>query len=274
MDWVVETDLAAYARTVLPWLEQDPVRNTVPATVLAARLDGTTPPDGIWTAWLSDGGAVSAVALCTPPRGLLHTDLPPGTAATLAAVAPDRLPGASGPTPDVTAFTRAYGARRGGRPVLDHLVRLYRLDRVVPPPVVPGRLRLLSAAEVHLLERWTAAFAADAHVRDEPVPGYAARLVAQGLQLVWDVDGEPVCLVGHRRPVAGVPRIGPVYTPPEHRRRGYAAAAVAACCTRLLAAGSTAVVLFADTANPTSTGVYVRLGFRPVADQEDWRLEY
>src|SRR3954453_20111691 len=108
MEWVVETDLAAYARTVLPWLEQDPVRNTVPASVLAARLDGTVPPDGIWTAWLSDRGAVAAVALCTPPRGLLHTDLPPGPAATLAAVAPERLPGASGPTPDVTAFTQAY----------------------------------------------------------------------------------------------------------------------------------------------------------------------
>src|SRR3954447_16803068 len=122
MGWGVGADLAADARAGVAPLAQDPVRNTVPASVLAARLDGTVPPDGIWTAWLSDRGAVSAVALCTPPRGLLHTDLPPGTAATLAAVAPERLPGASGPTPDVTAFTQAYGARRGGRPVLDHLV--------------------------------------------------------------------------------------------------------------------------------------------------------
>ncbi len=81
-------------------------------------------------------------------------------------------------------------------------------------------------------------------------------------------------MVGHRRAVAGVPRIGPVYTPPGHRRHGYAAAAVAALCTRLLDAGATAVVLFADAANPTSIGVDTRLGFRPVADQEDWRLEY
>jgi GNAT superfamily N-acetyltransferase len=273
MDWVVETDVAGYGRRVLPWLERDPVRNTVPATVLTARLDGTLPPDGVWTAWLSDGGAVAGVALRTPPRGVLHTALPDGAATALAAVVPDGAPGASGPAPDVGAFTRAYAARTGGRPVLDHLVRLYQLDTLIPPPPVPGRLRPMIAAEVGLLERWSAAFA-EAHTRDEPIPGYAAQLIAQGLQLVWEVDGEPVCLVGHRRPVAGVPRVGPVYTPPEHRRHGYAAAAVAACCARLFESGATAVVLFADTANPTSTGVYVRLGFRPVADQEDWSLEY
>jgi GNAT superfamily N-acetyltransferase len=274
MDWVVETDVAAYGRRVLPWLERDPVGNTVPATVLTARLDGTLPPGGMWTAWLSDGGAVAGVALRTPPRGMLHTPLPNGAAAALAAVAPHDLPGASGPTPAVRAFTRAYAVRTGGRPVLDHLVRLYRLDDLVPPRPVPGWLRPMTAAEVGLLERWSVAFAADAHLRDPLIPGYAATLITQGRQLVWEVDGRPVCLVGHRAPVAGVPRIGPVYTPPEHRRRGYGAAAVAGTCTRLFEAGATAVVLFADTANPTSTGVYVRLGFRPVADQEDWSLEY
>jgi RimJ/RimL family protein N-acetyltransferase len=274
MDWVVENDVAAYGRRVMPWLERDPVRNTVPATVLTARLDGTLPPDGFWTAWLSDGGAVAAVALQTPPRGVLHTPLPNGAAAALAAIAPDDLPGASGPVPDVGAFTRAYAARTGGRPVLDRLVRLYRLDELIAPRPAPGRLRPMTAAEVDLLERWSVAFAAEAHIQDRPTPGYVAKLIAQGLQLVWEVDGEPVCLVGHRRPVVGVPRIGPVYTPPEHRRHGYAAAAVAATCRRLFEAGAAAVVLFADTANPTSTGVYLRLGFRPVADQEDWRLEY
>lgn len=274
MEWVVETDVAAYGERVLPWLERDPVRRAVPATVLTARLDGTVPPDGMWTAWLSDGGAVAAVALRTPPRGLLHTELPPGAAESLAAVAPLGLPGASGPTPDVAAVTRAYAARTGARPVLDHLVRLHRLDFLVPPPPVPGWLRPMTAAEVGLLERWMVEFTRESQAPTEMVPGHAARLIAQGLALVWEARGEPVCLVAHRRPVAGVPRIGPVHTPPEHRRHGYAAATTAAVCARLLDAGATAVVLFADAANLTSTGVYARLGFRPVADQEDWSLEY
>jgi predicted GNAT family acetyltransferase len=180
----------------------------------------------------------------------------------------------AGPPPLAAAVARAYGARVGGRPALDHVSRLYRLDAVVPPPPVPGRLRPLTAGEVGLLERWTADFSREAHVPPDIAPGVAARLVEQGRQLVWEVGGEPVCLVGHRPPVAGVPRLGPVWTPPRHRRRGYAGAAVAAVCARLLAAGAPAVVLFADTGNPTSTGVYTRLGFRPVADQEHWSLEY
>lgn len=274
MEWVVETDLAAYGRGVQPWLERDPVLRTVPATVLAARLDGTVPPDGTWTAWLSDGGAVAAVALRTPPRGLLLTALPPGAAGSLAAVAEPGLPGATGPVPHVGDFCRAYAERTGARASLATVERLYRLDTLVTPPVPPGRLRPMDATEVDLLERWTAAFAAEAHVPLESEAGLAARLVAQGRRLVWDVDGEPVSLVGFQPPVAGVPRIGPVWTPPEHRRHGYAAAAVAAAGKQLFERGARALVLFADTANPTSIGVYTRLGFRPVADQEDRVLEY
>jgi predicted GNAT family acetyltransferase len=63
-----------------------------------------------------------------------------------------------------------------------------------------------------------------------------------------------------------------VSTPPEHRRHGYAAALTAAVARRLLDRGR--VVLFADLANPTSTGVYLRIGFRPVGDWDEWRLEY
>jgi len=86
------------------------------------------------------------------------------------------------------------------------------------------------------------------------------------------VDGTPVCMVAHSPTVAGVSRIGPVWTPPEHRRRGYAAAAAATVAARL--AERDRVVLFADLGNPTSTGVYLRIGFRPVGAWDEWLLEY
>ena len=59
-------------------------------------------------------------------------------------------------------------------------------------------------------------------------------------------------------------RIGPVYTPPEHRRRGYAGAATAALSRLLLAEGRHFCTLFADLANPTAGGIYRTIGFRPV----------
>ena len=61
-------------------------------------------------------------------------------------------------------------------------------------------------------------------------------------------------------------RIGPVYTPPEHRCHGYAAAVTAAATSAAHAAGAREVVLFTDVDNPTSNAVYARIGYVPVAD--------
>jgi hypothetical protein len=67
-------------------------------------------------------------------------------------------------------------------------------------------------------------------------------------------------------------RIGPVYTPPDLRRRGYATALTAAL-TRSLLERHRFCFLFTDLANPTSNGIYMRIGYEPVADVEEWRFD-
>ncbi|MET1072415.1 MAG: GNAT family N-acetyltransferase, partial [Umezawaea sp.] len=67
-------------------------------------------------------------------------------------------------------------------------------------------------------------------------------------------------------PILGMTRIGPVYTPLEHRNHGYAAAATAAASTWAKAAGATEVLLYTDLDNPTSNALYHRIGFTPVQD--------
>jgi predicted GNAT family acetyltransferase len=273
--WVVEPEPAAYAERVMPWLERDPARNTVPATILLGLLDGAY--ESSWLARLAGaGGAVAGVALRTPPRGVVLTALPPGAAAALAAVAEPGLPGAAGPAAEVEAFATAYAGRRGAAAAYGIRQRLYRLTEVSPPPPPPGRLREAAEADVELCAAWFTAFVTEAGVPSggEDATAAARRVVGRGRVLLWDVGGMPVSMVCHTPPVVGVPRIAPVYTPPEHRRRGYAAAASAGLCGRLLDRGATAVVLFADRANPTATGVYERIGFEPVADWDDWQLEY
>ena len=78
-------------------------------------------------------------------------------------------------------------------------------------------------------------------------------------------DDGPVHLTGHNLPAYGVARVGPVYTPREHRGRGYASAAVADVSGRLREAGSR-VCLFTDQANPTSNRIYEAIGYRRVVD--------
>jgi len=87
---------------------------------------------------------------------------------------------------------------------------------------------------------------------------------------LWDDDGEPVSMSGHRD-VPGVgSRIGPVYTPPEHRRRGYATALVAEQSAARLALGDPACFLYTDLANPTSNAIYARIGYVKVCEAVEY----
>lgn len=61
-------------------------------------------------------------------------------------------------------------------------------------------------------------------------------------------------------------RIGPVYTPPEHRGRGYASAVTAAASQTELGMGRRFIFLFTDLSNPTSNKIYQQIGFEPVID--------
>ncbi len=90
-----------------------------------------------------------------------------------------------------------------------------------------------------------------------------------GGAFLWEDAGEPVSLVAHSPAVAGVPRLGPVYTPPSHRRRGYAGTAVALLSRRLLDAGAPCCMLFTDLANPTANRIYAEVGYCRVSDWEE-----
>ena len=90
-----------------------------------------------------------------------------------------------------------------------------------------------------------------------------------GAWLVWDDNG-PVSLAGFGNSTPTGTRVGPVYTPPEHRGRGYATSLVASLTAERLAAGLAFCFLFTDLANPTSNAIYARIGYEPVADWDQW----
>ena len=93
--------------------------------------------------------------------------------------------------------------------------------------------------------------------------------ISQGRVRLWEVDGEPVHVTGFNAPSFGVARVGPVYTPREHRGRGYASAGVAGVSRELLDRGARAC-LFTDQANPTSNRNYQALGYRAVVDMANF----
>jgi len=142
--------------------------------------------------------------------------------------------------------------------------RLFRLDTLVPPTGVPGSTRRAGEGDRPLLLDWYRAFAEEAEARSMDLERSVDRMLASGGAWLW-IDGEPVSLAVRRVPAEGSARVGPVYTPRAHRGHGYGSAVTAVATQDILDDGAIPV-LFTDLANPTSNGIYQRLGYRPVGD--------
>ncbi len=125
----------------------------------------------------------------------------------------------------------------------------------------------MTHSDVELVAPHLVAFSTEAGVPvpDGPHEVLRMRLQRGGAIMLWAVDGELVALAGASAPALRQVRIGPVWTPPEHRRRGYGAA-VTAAATRWALERADAVLLYTDLANPTSNALYQRLGYAGVCD--------
>ncbi|GGY26348.1 N-acetyltransferase [Streptomyces djakartensis] len=257
------------------FLRSRPALHTVPLTVTETlRTRGPhvygdgIPEFGV----LERDGTVRAAFFRTPPHWLNLTSLTAEEAGTLAArlAALGRpLPGVSADRDTAGAFVEAWRRHTGATAVLRQRQRLYRLGTLnVPRPLPPGGPRTAVESDRELLVHWHEEFAeavGAGTVRDAE-EWADARIAHGGITLWVTPDGAPVAMAGTTPQVAGQTRVAPVYTPPHHRGRGYAGAATAEVSRAALAAGAREVVLFTDLANPTSNGLYQRIGYRPVAD--------
>jgi GNAT superfamily N-acetyltransferase len=223
--------------------------------------------------WLVvDGDAVAGAALRTPPYNLVLGGGRPEALDALARALGGDLPGAVGAVPEIDLFAAACARRHGVSPEPQLRQGVYALDAVVPPPPPGGAPRAATAADRALLVRWWGEFGAEALgalEQDEEQNGRNVdhRLTTPGNGIaLWEVGGEPVSVAGYGSPTPTGVRIGPVYTPREHRGRGYASALTAHVSAAQLAAGRAFCFLYTDLANPTSNKIYVAIGYRRVCD--------
>ncbi len=217
---------------------------------------------------LAEGGEeVVFAAMRTPPFPLLTSPLDDAADAEPLVERwlqddPD-LPSVTGVPGTARAIAAAWARRTGGATRRTMSEAMHVLSEVRDPPrPAPGRLRVATTDDRDLLVAWMADFVVEAGLigAAQAAGMVDARLRHQGL-LVWD-DGRPVSMIGVAPEVSGVVRIGPVYTPAQHRRRGYAGSAVATASRRALAAGAARCMLFTDLANPTSNKIYAEVGYR------------
>jgi GNAT superfamily N-acetyltransferase len=233
--------------------------------------------------WLveSHGGVVLA-ALQTPPFNItLSRPLDCGALGLLAGhIAGEGvvLPGVTAAVPEADEFAEAWG-RLKQVPVQKRMAQgVYRLSRVRPVTGVLGRPREATRDDRELLVAWLKAFGDEALPPDSPTRPTAAMVAARldagtGGFTFWEDEGRPVSLAGWGGETPNGVRIGPVYTPPEHRRRGYASAVTAAVSAERLAAGRRFCFLYTDLANATSNRIYVDVGYEAVCESHDYAFD-
>ncbi|QYN33427.1 GNAT family N-acetyltransferase [Pseudonocardia sp. DSM 110487] len=275
MEIALHDDAGEFAAAAGPLLQADPLRHTMALTALDGMHRGGEPSAVLLT--VREAGEVTGAALRSPGRATLVSAVPARHAPAVERALAEADPiadGAHGPVAEAEAFAAARIARTGCRAEPAMRTRLFALNLLAPPRGVPGRARRADEGDIPLLGEWRRAFGAEAgHDKEHDPEGLVARSLRLGAgEMLWEVDGTPVAQACAKPVIARMSRIGPVYTPPEHRGHGYAAAVTAAASQWALDAGAQRVVLFTDLANPTTNRLYPRIGYRPVHDAVELRF--
>ncbi|MEV8451574.1 GNAT family N-acetyltransferase [Streptomyces sp. NPDC052095] len=265
MTWTFTADVGAFLDAAGSSLAARPVENTLILTITdtlrrhGPHAYGAGVPLLGW--WRGADGEVAGTLVGTPPYPPVLGAVAPEAVDPLAAALP--LTRLSADRATAEALAASWPGHR-----IEEEQRLYRLGTLVEPSHAPvGRARKAAPADRELLVGWHVAFAQEAGTAIGHVERLVNERTASGALTVWEDGGVPVSMAGVSPLLAGTVRVSSVYTPPEHRGLGYAAAVTAEVSGAAVAAGAREVLLFTDLTNPTSNGVYRRIGYRPVADR-------
>jgi predicted GNAT family acetyltransferase len=276
----VTSDPADFSRLAFPFLQQDPVLNTVILSNVHERAIGVRPADDIPPYFLSvHDDDVIGVAMRTEGRGVYLGSLRPDLADLVtdqflelydgvvsSGIYDEVVPGGvAGDAAAAERFAERWCERRGGQAQEVMRTRLHKLVTHTALTAETGVARPMQAEDIEVVAAWGRHGFPEL---GEDTRDWAEHNLAENTMWIWEVDGEPVSMVGYHRPIFGVCRVGPVYTPPEHRRHGYAGALTSHVTAEIVAEGYQAC-LYTDLANPTSNKIYHQAGYRPVADFVD-----
>lgn len=229
------------------------------------------------------GDETFAAALMTQPYNLIvadaWSDRALRTLVTGVAAMNHTIPGVIGNKPTVDRFVDLWLEVTGEEAVLGMAQGVFALDSVIAARPTRGTARIAGIDDLDLVVGWFNSFVAEA-IPDEPQnderlqANMRRRLRGESAYGVWlwDVEGTAVALTAHGGPTGSGIRIGPVYTPPEHRGNGYASSLVAAQSQWLLDNGYEFCFLFTDLSNPISNRIYENIGYRRVADSASYRF--
>jgi len=276
------TRVGAFRERASPFLCRDEARHNLLLGILT-NLDSwpSEYPDEEPQLWMVTRGSTTVgVAVMTSPYNIVVSELADPVAAEVLAQslgdANIAVPGVVASVPAAEQFATAWERHTGQAMECEVRQGIYSLSRVTSPAAVEGRPRQATEHDRDLLHEWIASFGEE--IGGRIIREWARREVERRLAEenggyhLWEAGGTPVSLVGFGGFTPNGVRIGPVYTPPDHRGAGYASALVAHASQQCLDAGRRFCFLYTDLANPTSNGIYRRIGYELVCESEQWGL--
>jgi len=180
------------------------------------------------------------------------------------------LPGVNGDAATAAEFAGHWAERTRSPAYPVQGQRIYELDQMRPVRVTTGGHRTAGEGDRDILIQWLGAFERETGATGGDPVAIVERRLPAGQLWAWDT-GFPVAMAGISSPVAGVSRIGPVYTPPERRERGYATALVAAISRAACRRGERCI-LYTDLGNPVSNSIYRNIGYQAVTEALRYRF--
>ncbi len=266
--WRVFQDPDAFRASLgTPLLERE-IENCLPLAI-CWKISRGTGEDREAFMYLSEvGGETAGAAVRTPGRNVVLFSGPMWREEDFHALTDALLgegidaPGVIGPAALARAFSSVWCYRRGTGTSVRMELGLYGLVEVRLEPG-PGRLVQATLEDSDLFWSWEQGFYIDCFGE---MPPYVTRegsdrLVAGGGVYFWVVDGRKVSMAGASGSTESASMVNLVYTPPPFRRHGHAGSLVSSLSTRLLESGYRCCTLFTDLSNPTSNGIYRKIGY-------------
>ena len=249
------------------FLEENEAENHLFLGVLASAPEGTRP------VVVEDHGRILGACIFVERNAVVAGET--SCVDQLVAQWDRQVPGVVARADLAAAWAEEWAKKRRVQAQLAVSQRIYQLERVIEPKVVPGALRL--AEDVEQLTDWIEGFDQEALAHElstrEANRANAVRRVRAGMTYFWEVNGRPVSMAALARPSRNGVSVNLVYTPPQWRGRGFASAVTAAVSREGLGRGYRFCCLYTDLSNPTSNSIYTKLGYQPVCDSAHYQFK-
>lgn len=223
-------------------------------------------------------GELKIATIMTPPHNLLLYEHYPINDEAVELLAHEMesiripIPGVLADKSLAARFTDKYTSISGRRIKDKKNLRIYRLDKSKEIPLSSGRMRPADHKDLYYLPYWSIGFNQDCGHPVENITNTVEkvkRMLDEKTLFIWE-DDVPVSQAAIGRRTLNGAVVNAVYTPPHYRGKGYASSCVANLSRHALESGYKFCSLFTDLSNPISNSIYMKMGYQPVCDYDEY----